>query len=62
VVATGGSTNGVLHLIAIAHEFGLEFTIDDFDGSPADAGLADKPFGRGRPTYQGRRRRPMARS
>ena len=23
VVATGGSTNGVLHLLAIAHEFGL---------------------------------------
>src|SRR6476646_279239 len=31
VVATGGSTNGLLHLLAIAREFGLEFTIDDFD-------------------------------
>ena len=31
VVATGGSTNGLLHLLAIAHEFGIPFTIDDFD-------------------------------
>jgi dihydroxy-acid dehydratase len=31
VAATGGSTNGVLHLLAIAHEFGLELDIDEFD-------------------------------
>ena len=31
VAATGGSTNGVLHLLAIAYELGLELTIDDFD-------------------------------
>jgi len=31
VAATGGSTNGVLHLLAIAHEFGLPLSIDDFD-------------------------------
>ena len=31
VAATGGSTNGVLHLVAIAHELGIDFTIDDFD-------------------------------
>jgi dihydroxy-acid dehydratase len=30
IAATGGSTNGVLHLLAIAHEFGLELSIDDF--------------------------------
>jgi dihydroxy-acid dehydratase len=30
IAATGGSTNGVLHLLAIAHEFGLELAIDDF--------------------------------
>ena len=35
VVATGGSTNGVLHLLAIAHEFGIPFTIDDFDAIAA---------------------------
>ncbi|HUA08668.1 MAG TPA: dihydroxy-acid dehydratase [Candidatus Acidoferrales bacterium] len=29
--ATGGSTNSVLHLLAIAHEAGTELTIDDFD-------------------------------
>ena len=31
VAATGGSTNGVLHLIAIARELGIEFTLDDFE-------------------------------
>jgi dihydroxy-acid dehydratase len=31
VVATGGSTNGVLHLIAIARELGVPFELDDFD-------------------------------
>ncbi|HXM56635.1 MAG TPA: dihydroxy-acid dehydratase [Candidatus Dormibacteraeota bacterium] len=29
--ATGGSTNALLHLPAIAHEAGVEVTIDDFD-------------------------------
>jgi len=29
--ATGGSTNSVLHLLAIAHEVGIELSIDDFD-------------------------------
>jgi dihydroxy-acid dehydratase len=29
--AIGGSTNALLHLPAIAHEVGLEITIDDFD-------------------------------
>ncbi len=29
VCASGGSTNGVLHLIALAHELGIELTIDD---------------------------------
>ena len=29
VAATGGSTNGGLHLPAIAHEAGIEFTLDD---------------------------------
>ena len=31
VAATGGSTNGVLHLVAIAKELEIDFTIDDFD-------------------------------
>jgi dihydroxy-acid dehydratase len=30
VAATGGSTNAVLHLLAIAHEFDLPLDIDDF--------------------------------
>jgi dihydroxy-acid dehydratase len=31
VVAIGGSTNACLHLPAIAHEAGIELTLDDFD-------------------------------
>ena len=31
VMATGGSTNAVLHLLAIAHAAELPFTIDDFE-------------------------------
>ncbi len=31
VMATAGSTNAVLHLLAIAHEAGVELTMDDFD-------------------------------
>src|SRR4029077_8975873 len=35
VAATGGSTNGVLHTLAIAHEFGIPLDIDEF-GAVAD--------------------------
>jgi dihydroxy-acid dehydratase len=31
VMATGGSTNAVLHILAIAHAAGVEWTIDDFE-------------------------------
>ena len=31
IAATGGSTNGVLHLLAIARELGLPLELDDFD-------------------------------
>ena len=48
VAATGGSTNAVLHLLAIAREAGLPLSIDDFDrissGTPILADL--KPGGR----------------
>ena len=30
-MATGGSTNAVLHFLAIAHAAGVEWTIDDFE-------------------------------
>ncbi|WP_024876735.1 dihydroxy-acid dehydratase [Saccharomonospora piscinae] len=48
VMALGGSTNAVLHLLAIAHEAGVPLSLDDFsrigDSVPH---LADvKPFGR----------------
>jgi len=47
-VATGGSTNSVLHLLAVAHEAGVELEIDDFDRiSRRTPLLADlKPAGR----------------
>ncbi len=31
VMATGGSTNAVLHLLAMAHDFGVELALNDFD-------------------------------
>jgi dihydroxy-acid dehydratase len=31
VMATGGSTNSVLHLLATAHDFGIELALEDFD-------------------------------
>ena len=31
VATSGGSTNGVLHLLAVAQEAGIELSIDDFD-------------------------------
>jgi dihydroxy-acid dehydratase len=48
VCASGGSTNAVLHLIALAHELGIELTMDDFErisrATPLYASL--KPGGR----------------
>lgn len=48
VAATGGSTNGALHLPAIAHEAGIKFDLDDvakiFKSTPYIADL--KPGGR----------------
>jgi dihydroxy-acid dehydratase len=47
VMATGGSTNAVLHLLAIAREAGVKLTIDEFDQvSRKTPLLADmKPWG-----------------
>ena len=48
VAATGGSTNAVLHLLAIAHTAGVPFVIDDFERISSHVPLiADlKPGGR----------------
>src|SRR5256885_16431698 len=48
VATTGGSTNAVLHLLAVAREAGVRLTIDDFDKiSRKVPPLADlKPGGR----------------
>ena len=60
VCASGGSTNGVLHLLAVAREAGIELAIDDFETiSQRTPLLADlKPGGRFVATdlYRGRRR------
>jgi dihydroxy-acid dehydratase len=47
VMATGGSTNAVLHLLATAKDFGVKLSIDDFDRiSKKTPVLADlKPWG-----------------
>jgi dihydroxy-acid dehydratase len=48
ISASGGSTNGVLHLLAVAREAGIELAIDDFEAiSKRTPLLADlKPGGR----------------
>ena len=48
VMATGGSTNAVLHLLAMAREFGVPLAIDDFDRiSRCTPVLADlRPWGK----------------
>lgn len=48
VMALGGSTNAVLHLLAIAHEAGVQLELEDFDEiSRRTPHLGDlKPFGR----------------
>jgi dihydroxy-acid dehydratase len=48
VAASGGSTNGVLHLVAIAHELGLELPLEEFDRTARQTPIvADlKPGGR----------------
>ena len=48
VMATGGSTNAVLHLLAIAREFGVPLSLDDFDRiSRRTPVIADmRPWGR----------------
>ncbi len=48
VVALGGSTNAVLHLLAVAHEAGVELELEDFDRiSRRTPHLGDlKPFGK----------------
>ena len=48
VAATGGSTNAVLHLLAMAHEAGVELEIDDFQaiGNRTPLLVDLKPAGR----------------
>jgi dihydroxy-acid dehydratase len=75
IMATGGSTNAVLHFLAIAHAAGVEWTIDDFervrrkvpvicDLKPSGRFLGDRPAPRRRHPAgdeAAARRRPAAR-
>jgi dihydroxy-acid dehydratase len=47
VSATAGSTNAALHLLAIAHEAGVAFDLEEFEAAAATPVIADlKPGGR----------------
>src|ERR671923_962517 len=48
IAMSGGSTNAVLHLLAVAKEAGVDLSIDDFDRIAAETPLLCdlKPFGR----------------
>ena len=55
IATSGGSTNGVLHLLALAREVGVELTIDDFDEISRAHAAAVRPQAR----RAVRRRRPV---
>ena len=46
LAAVGGSTNAVVHLLAIAGRLGVELTLDDFDRTGADVPLLVEPAAR----------------
>ena len=47
-MALGGSTNAVLHLLALAHEAGIDLKIDDFNKIAKQVPLVGNfsPFGK----------------
>ncbi len=60
VATSGGSTNGVLHLLAVAREVGVPLEIDEFDAhlrahAAAVRPAAGRPLRRDRPLRGGRR-------
>ena len=57
VCASGGSTNGVLHLLAVAREAGIELEIDDFERISRAHAAARRPEAR----RALRRHRPLPR-
>ena len=57
VCASGGSTNGVLHLLAVAREIGIELDIDDFERISRAHAAARRPEAR----RALRRHRPLPR-
>src|SRR5439155_3036760 len=48
LLATGGSTNHTIHLVAIAHAAGIRVTWDDFSDLSADVPLLAKIYPNGR--------------
>ena len=51
-MATGGSTNAVLHFLAIAHAAGVEWTIDDFERMRQQGAGALRPEAVGHATWR----------
>ena len=52
IAASGGSTNGVLHLLAVAREAGVELTQDELTALAADTPVLGEPVA-GRPPRRG---------
>ena len=51
IAATGGSTNGVLHLLAIAREAGVELTLDELAEISARTPVIGEPRARAAATW-----------
>lgn len=51
-IAMGGSTNTILHLLAVAHEAGVDFTLEDIDRLSRDTPCICKPAPNGKALIQ----------
>ncbi len=57
VAAMGGSTNAVLHMLAIAYEAGVKLDLDDIERIGLEGARARRPEAGGQVRDGGRRRR-----
>ena len=60
IMATGGSTNAVLHFLAIAHAAEVEWTIDDFERVRQQGAGAVRPEALAASTWRSTCTRPAA--
>ena len=58
IIVTGGSTNAVLHLLAMARAFDVELTIDEFQATERQHAAAVRPQALG-PVRDGRAAREV---